>query len=74
MQFTEDRVTEGLIEQMQIATLIFIEKSILKVKVMIRRGFQYVMRTFPIKKDSFIKFNLISGVRSLIKDLMMSVI
>ena len=72
MQFTEDRVTEGLIEQMQIATLIFIEESILKVKVMIRRGFQYVVRTFPIDTDSLIGFSLIGGIKSLIKDLVMT--
>ena len=48
MQFTEDRITEGLIEQMQIASLIIIEESLIKFKIMIRRGFQYVVRTFPV--------------------------
>ncbi len=59
---------------MQIASLIFIEENILKVKVLIRRGFQQVIRTFSIDKDSLIGFNLIRGVRSLIKDLVMTVI
>lgn len=59
---------------MQIASLIFIEENILKVKVMIRWGFQYAISTFSIDKDSLIGFNLIGGVKSLIKDLVMSVI
>ena len=38
MQYTEDRTTEGLIEQMQIATIITIEEGILNVKIMLRKG------------------------------------
>ncbi len=68
MQYTEDRVTDGLLEQLQIISVIKLEESILTVKVVVRKGIQYVIRTF-YQPNTLIGFNITRGVKQMLKDL-----